>query len=286
MHSSGKDSPSVLARAGSGDSGRVARSATPETPRSEARSVTPVPASSVDHGIPGALTSHHDATCAEPSSDAAWDGKASLPTTPDLTFYEKRGKRMLDITVCGIALFLALPVFLALFIAIKLEDGGPIFYFSSRVGKGGRLFRFIKFRSMILNADAVRDQLHNLNEVDGPVFKIENDPRVTRVGRFLRRSSLDELPQLWNILRGDMSLVGPRPPIASEVVRYEPWQLRRLSVPPGLTCLWQISGRCTIGFDEWMRLDMEYIDHHRTLTSDLRILVRTIPAVLSGEGAY
>jgi len=277
VHSIGKDSPPVLAGSASGDSGRTARSATSDPAPAATRPAPSTPPVE-DHRIPPADES-------APGFDQ-WDGKPSLPTTPDVTFYQKRGKRILDITVCGIALLLTLPIFLMLFVAIKLEDGGPIFYFSQRVGKGGRLFRFIKFRSMILNADAVRDQLHNLNEVDGPVFKIENDPRITRVGRFLRRSSLDELPQLWNILRGDMSLVGPRPPIASEVVRYEPWQLRRLSVPPGLTCLWQISGRCTIGFDEWMRLDMEYIDHHRTLTSDLRILVRTVPAVLSGEGAY
>ncbi len=214
----------------------------------------------------------------------AWEG--AIPATADKTLYQKYGKRALDVTGALFGMLVLSPVFLALMIMIKLEDGGPIFYCSERVGKTGRGFRFIKFRSMIPAADSCRDNLQNLNEVDGPVFKIENDPRITRVGRILRRTSLDELPQFWNVLIGDMTLVGPRPPIASEVEKYEPWQRRRLSVRPGITCLWQISGRCRIGFDEWMRLDMEYIDHHRTFSSDIKILLRTIPAVISGEGAY
>ncbi|MCA9729637.1 MAG: sugar transferase [Candidatus Eisenbacteria bacterium] len=205
--------------------------------------------------------------------------------TPDVTFYQRVGKRGLDLVLTTLALLPLLPVFLVIALAIKLEDGGPIFYRSTRVGRGGRRFYFWKFRSMVRNAEAVRDRLQNLNEVDGPVFKIENDPRITRVGRVLRRTSLDELPQFWNVFIGDMTLVGPRPPIAEEVVKYEPWQLRRLSVRPGITCLWQISGRCRIGFDEWMRLDMEYIDR-RSFGLDVQILLRTIPAVLSGEGAY
>lgn len=215
----------------------------------------------------------------------AWNGHESIPLTPDRGLYQRFTKRTLDFTVASLALLALTPFVLAIAALIKLEDGGPVFYRSVRVGQGGRRFSFWKFRSMIRNADASRDRLQNLNEVDGPVFKIENDPRITRVGRWLRRSSLDELPQLWNIVRGDMSLVGPRPPIAEEVVKYEPWQLRRLSVRPGLTCLWQISGRCTIPFDEWMRLDMEYIDR-RSLLLDVEILLRTIPAVMSGEGAY
>ena len=138
---------------------------------------------------------------------------------------------------------------------------------------------------MIHGAEHHRHRIAHLNEVSGPVFKVAQDPRITRVGQFLRRSSLDELPQLLNVLKGDMSLVGPRPPIPQEVLQYEPWQLRRLSVRPGITCLWQISGRSRLGFDEWMRLDMEYIGR-RSLALDLKILLRTIPAVLSGEGAY
>jgi lipopolysaccharide/colanic/teichoic acid biosynthesis glycosyltransferase len=138
---------------------------------------------------------------------------------------------------------------------------------------------------MVDGADRHRHTLAHLNETDGPVFMIASDPRVTRVGRLLRVTSVDEIPQLWNVLRGDMSLVGPRPPIAEEVMQYEPWQLRRLDVLPGITCLWQISGRSRIGFQEWMRLDLEYIKH-RSFWLDMKILIRTIPAVLSREGAY
>ena len=138
---------------------------------------------------------------------------------------------------------------------------------------------------MVDGADQHRHTLSHLNETDGPVFKMAADPRVTRVGRLLRVTSLDEIPQLWNVLRGEMSLVGPRPPIAEEVVQYEPWQLRRLDVLPGITCLWQISGRSRIGFQEWMRLDLEYIKH-RSFWLDLKIMIRTIPAVLSREGAF
>jgi lipopolysaccharide/colanic/teichoic acid biosynthesis glycosyltransferase len=214
-----------------------------------------------------------------------WDGEASIPLTPDRGVYQRAGKRALDSTLAFGAILILSPLLCAIAVAIKLEDGGPVFYRSVRVGQGGRRFSFWKFRSMIRNAESCRDRLQDLNQVDGPVFKIENDPRITRVGRWLRRSSLDELPQLWNIVRGDMSMVGPRPPIPEEVLKYEPWQLRRLSVRPGLTCLWQISGRCTIPFDEWMRLDMEYIDR-RSFLLDAQILIRTIPAVLSGEGAY
>ena len=160
-----------------------------------------------------------------------------------------------------------------------------MFYRSKRIGRGGREFTFYKLRSMVKDAHKKRDHLNHLNECDGPVFKIERDPRITPIGRFMRSTSLDEVPQFWNVLRGDMSLVGPRPPIPEEVAQYEPWQLRRLDVRPGLTCLWQISGRSRIGFQEWMRLDLEYI-RHRSLKLDLKILLRTIPAVLSREGAY
>lgn len=209
----------------------------------------------------------------------------AIPISPDVTFYQRRGKRSLDCLLAAIALLALSPLLLLIALAVKLEDGGPVLYCCTRVGKGGCRFRFLKFRSMILGADTCRTELLHRNEADGPVFKIEDDPRITRVGRILRRSSMDELPQLWNVLTGDMSLVGPRPPLPEEVGKYETWQRRRLSVRPGLTCLWQISGRSRIGFDEWMRLDMEYIDH-RSLSLDTSILLRTIPAVLSGEGAY
>jgi lipopolysaccharide/colanic/teichoic acid biosynthesis glycosyltransferase len=200
-------------------------------------------------------------------------------------FYLRFGKRLLDVAGAFIGLLLASPVLLIAALAIKLESRGPVFYCSTRIGKGGRPFPFFKLRSMVDGADQRRHALAHLNETDGPVFKIAADPRVTRVGRLLRVTSVDEIPQLWNVIRGEMSLVGPRPPIAEEVMQYEPWQLRRLDVLPGITCLWQISGRSRIGFQEWMRLDLEYIKH-RSFWLDLKILIRTIPAVLSREGAY
>jgi lipopolysaccharide/colanic/teichoic acid biosynthesis glycosyltransferase len=153
-----------------------------------------------------------------------------------------------------------------------------------RCGLNGRVFTLYKFRTMVADAEHRRGELQHLNEMAGPVFKLRRDPRVTLLGRFLRRFSLDELPQLWNVLRGDMSLVGPRPPIPEEVAQYQRWQRRRLSMKPGLTCLWQISGRNDLDFDRWMQLDLEYIDSWSP-TLDLKILLKTIPAVLSGKGA-
>ncbi len=199
--------------------------------------------------------------------------------------YLRFGKRAFDIVGSLCALLLLSPVILVLAALVKLTSSGPVFYRSTRIGRGGRPFTFIKLRSMVRDAEVKRRHLHHLNEADGPVFKIARDPRITPIGRFLRTTSLDEVPQFWNVLRGDMSLVGPRPPIAEEVAQYEPWQLRRLDVRPGITCLWQISGRSRIGFQEWMRLDLEYIKH-QSLRLDVKILLRTIPAVLSREGAY
>ena len=161
----------------------------------------------------------------------------------------------------------------------------PDRYRSKRLGKNGREFTFYKLRSMHVGADSERDRLMHLNEADGPVFKLRRDPRVTRIGQILRSTSIDELPQFINVLKGDMSLVGPRPPLPEEADKYEAWQRRRLDVKPGITCLWQISGRSQIGFDEWMRLDLEYI-RRQSLSTDLWILMRTVPAVLSREGAY
>jgi exopolysaccharide biosynthesis polyprenyl glycosylphosphotransferase len=199
--------------------------------------------------------------------------------------YLRVGKRAIDLVGAVLALVILAPLILLLALLVKLTSPGPIFYRSTRIGRGGRPFTFIKLRSMVQDAEYKRRQLKHLNEADGPVFKIARDPRITPIGRFLRTTSLDEVPQFWNVLRGDMSLVGPRPPIAEEVAQYEPWQLRRLDVRPGITCLWQISGRSRIGFQEWMRLDLEYI-RHQSFRLDLKILLRTIPAVLSREGAY
>ena len=203
----------------------------------------------------------------------------------EIGLYLRFGKRLFDILGASVGLLLSSPLLLLAAILIKLESRGPVIYKSIRIGRGARPFTFLKLRSMVDGADQHRQKLSHLNETDGPVFKIAADPRVTRVGRLLRVTSMDEVPQLWNVLRGEMSLVGPRPPIAEEVVQYEPWQLRRLDVVPGITCLWQISGRSRIGFQEWMRLDLEYI-RHRSIWLDLKILIRTIPAVLSREGAY
>ncbi len=201
------------------------------------------------------------------------------------TFYKRRGKRTMDLLGALLGLLLFLPFFPLVALAIKLNSRGPVLYKSIRLGKDGKPFTFYKFRSMVDGAHESRNFLLHLNEVEGPVFKIARDPRVTWVGGLLRRTSVDEVPQLLNVLRGDMSLIGPRPPIPEEVEKYEPWQRRRLDVKPGITCLWQISGRSKLGFDEWMRLDIRYIQYMSFLL-DLKILLRTIPAVLSRDGAY
>ncbi len=194
-------------------------------------------------------------------------------------------KRILDIVVASVGLVLLAPLMLLIAIAIKLDSPGPVLFRQVRIGKGGKPFWFIKFRSMVKNAEQIKRDLIPKNEVrGGPVFKMRNDPRVTRVGRFLRRYSLDELPQLIHVLHGEMSLVGPRPPLPSEVASYGEWEMRRLSVPPGLTCLWQISGRSDIGFREWVELDHIYIDT-MSFWTDLKILLFTVPAVITGKGA-
>ena len=178
----------------------------------------------------------------------------------------------------------ALPLLIGAAIAIKLDSPGPLFFRQRRVGVHGRIFHILKFRSMYVDAEARLEALREHNEMTGPVFKMTNDPRVTRVGRFLRRMSLDEFPQFWNVLRGEMSVVGPRPPLPSEVRQYKRWQRRRLSMKPGITCIWQISGRNEIDFDRWMELDLQYIDEW-SLWNDVRICVLTVPAVLGARGA-
>ncbi len=193
-------------------------------------------------------------------------------------------KRFFDIAVSFTILFLLSPVFAALALAIKLDSRGPVFFRQRRVGLQGRTFDIFKFRSMHLDAEQRLESLRAHNEMSGPVFKMKNDPRITRVGRFIRRTSLDEFPQFWNVLRGEMSVVGPRPPLPSEVRQYKRWQRRRLSVKPGITCIWQISGRNNIDFDKWMELDLEYIDQW-SLWNDIQICLKTIPAVLGTRGA-
>jgi exopolysaccharide biosynthesis polyprenyl glycosylphosphotransferase len=193
-------------------------------------------------------------------------------------------KRLIDILGSFFGLLTLSPLLCFVAVLIKLTSEGPVFFVQERMGLRGRRFKLYKFRTMVKDAEKKLEEIKHLNEVDGPVFKIEKDPRLTPIGGFLRKTSIDELPQLWNVLKGEMSLVGPRPPIPSEVEKYERWQRRRLSMRPGLTCLWQISGRSELDFDTWMKLDLKYIDNW-SLTLDFIILLKTIPAVLSGRGA-
>lgn len=193
-------------------------------------------------------------------------------------------KRLIDVAISAMLLVLSLPVMTLAALAIKASSPGSVLFRQRRLGLNGRIFTLYKFRTMIEDADRRRLEFEHLNEMTGPVFKMRSDPRVTTIGRFLRKFSLDEIPQLWNVLKGDMSLVGPRPPIPEEASFYQRWQRRRLSMKPGLTCLWQVSGRNEVDFDRWMELDLQYIDNWSP-SLDLKILLRTIPVVLSGRGA-
>lgn len=203
-----------------------------------------------------------------------------LYTSPKMT-WQLIAKRLIDITASSVLLILLSPLFGVVSFLIKRTSKGPVFFKQQRVGYNGRLFNCLKFRTMVENAEELRDDLLELNEMGGPVFKIRNDPRLTTLGKILRKTSIDEMPQFINVLRGDMSLVGPRPPIPSEVKEYELMDRRRLSMRPGITCLWQINGRNSIPFEKWMELDREYIDQW-SLWFDLKILIKTIPAVFKG----
>lgn len=219
---------------------------------------------------------------------AAYDRPARLPICDglkpiDVGYYKR--KRGLDILGSLILLILLFPVFLVIAAIIKFTSPGPIFYKSDRVGLCGRVFKFIKFRSMYTDADARLDGLLKDNEKDGPIFKMRNDPRITPFGRFMRKYSLDELPQLFNVLKGEMSLVGPRPPIPREVEQYDERSLQRLTVKPGITCYWQVMGRSELTFEQWIDLDLKYIREMGVFT-DLWILLKTPAAVIRGEGAY
>jgi exopolysaccharide biosynthesis polyprenyl glycosylphosphotransferase len=194
-------------------------------------------------------------------------------------------KRATDLVTSTVAIIVFSPVFLLTAIAVKATSRGPVFFRQTRVGLNGRTFTLFKFRSMYQDAEARRAALEDRNEMTGPVFKIKHDPRITAVGKWIRRFSIDEIPQFWNVLRGDMSLVGPRPPIPEEVKKYERWQRRRLSMKPGITCLWQVSGRNGLDFESWMRLDLAYIDTW-SLRLDVQILLRTVPVVLTARGAH
>ncbi|MBC8452754.1 MAG: sugar transferase [Spirochaetes bacterium] len=195
-------------------------------------------------------------------------------------------KRLVDILATIIALLLLSPLFLAVSLLIKFTDGGPVFYVQTRIGKHGKHFPFPKFRSMVLNADKMKDDLLKQADRIGDItFKMKRDPRVTRIGRFIRRFSIDELPQLWCVLKGDMSLVGPRPPVPREVALYTQEDRRRLEVTPGLTGIWQVSGRAEIEFKQQVELDVLYIESHG-FWLDILLMLKTIPAVFTGKGAY
>lgn len=194
-------------------------------------------------------------------------------------------KRLMDIIGASLGLILASPIMLIVAVLIKLEDPrGPIFFSQIRNGTYPRTFKMYKFRSMYIDAEERLQELMHLNEQSGPAFKIKDDPRITKVGKFIRKTSLDELPQLFNVLKGDMSLVGPRPAIPREVEQYTAYQKQRLFVKPGLTCIWQVSGRNNIGFEEWVELDIEYIKK-RNLWLDIKLILLTIPAMLGDENA-
>jgi lipopolysaccharide/colanic/teichoic acid biosynthesis glycosyltransferase len=193
-------------------------------------------------------------------------------------------KRTLDIVAAGFGLVVLSPLLLLVAAAVKLTSPGPVFYTQLRSGQGGKPFRIFKFRSMVVDADHRKESLMALNEQDGPAFKVRNDPRVTKLGSFLRKTSIDELPQLLNVLRGEMTLVGPRAMYCPETEACERWQRRRLDVRQGITCIWQVRGRSAVPFDEWMRMDIQYI-RGRSLLRDIKLLLATIPAVLFRRGA-
>lgn len=206
----------------------------------------------------------------------------TVQTTPSNQFH-MWFKHAFDRTFSFFLLLFLSPVFVVLAILIKLDSKGPVFFLQERVGRMGRKFKIFKFRTMVQNAEEIKKKLQDQNEKSGPVFKIKNDPRITKLGRFLRKTSLDELPQFLNVLMGHMSIVGPRPPIQSEVDKYERWQRRRLSMKPGITCIWQVSGRNNIEFEEWMQMDLEYIDSW-SLKLDLMLFIKTIGIVFKGDG--
>ncbi|WP_239576257.1 exopolysaccharide biosynthesis polyisoprenyl-phosphate hexose-1-phosphate transferase EpsZ [Archangium primigenium] len=236
-------------------------------------------------GIPFALPAYHMRfDRARPVDDhAISDGYLHFVTHAFLP-HQMALKRLFDIVSSAAALTALSPLLLGVALAVKFTSRGPIFFKQERVGLHGKTFGMLKFRSMVVNAEELKAKLEALNEQSGPVFKMKNDPRITRVGRFIRKYSIDELPQLINVLRGEMSVVGPRPPIPKEVAKYSAWQRRRLSVRPGLTCIWQVSGRNQISFEQWMYLDMQYIDHW-SLKNDINLILKTVPVVITGSGA-
>lgn len=236
-------------------------------------------------GMPFALPLHslHFERARLLSNSSARDGYLHYMSTAHKPV-QYAAKRLMDILCSALALIVLSPLLVLTALGIKLTSRGPVFFSQTRVGLHGVPFELLKFRSMVTNAEQIKETLMAVNEQSGPVFKMKNDPRITGIGHFIRKYSIDELPQLINILRGDMTIVGPRPAVPKEVAQYKAWQRRRLSVRPGLTCYWQVSGRNAIGFEEWMRLDLRYVDEF-SLALDFSLILQTFPAVLAGRGA-
>ena len=199
-------------------------------------------------------------------------------------FYEA-AKRVMDIVLSFIGLVLLSPILLLVSLFIKIDSKGPIFFKQKRIGINGTEFEMFKFRSMVVNAEELKARLEEKNEMSGPMFKIADDPRITKVGRFIRKTSIDELPQLWNVIKGDMSLVGPRPSLPKEVAQFEPWMRKRFEVKPGLTCFWQVGGRNNIDFEEWMKLDIKYVKE-RSLLLDAKLIFKTFFVLFGDENAH
>ena len=204
--------------------------------------------------------------------------------TKGFSFYEVI-KRTIDIVCSFVGILVLSPLFIVIAIIIKLTSKGPVFFSQKRVGKHGREFDMYKFRSMVVNAEELKEKLAAQNEMSGPMFKMKDDPRVTKVGKFIRKTSIDELPQLWNILKGDMSLVGPRPSLPKEVAQFEDWMYKRLEVKPGLTCYWQVSGRNNIDFEDWMKLDVKYVKE-RNLWIDIKLIFKTVGVLFGDKNAH
>ena len=205
-------------------------------------------------------------------------------STRGFSFYEVI-KRVIDVVCSFVGVLVLSPLFVVIAIIIKFTSKGPVFFSQKRVGRDGKEFKMYKFRSMVVNAEELKEKLASQNEMSGPMFKMKDDPRVTKVGKFIRKTSIDELPQLLNVLKGDMSLVGPRPSLPKEVAQFEDWMYRRLEVKPGLTCYWQVSGRNNIDFEDWMKLDIKYVDERSTWI-DIKLIFKTMGVLLGDKNAH
>lgn len=205
-------------------------------------------------------------------------------STRGFSFYEVI-KRVIDVVCSFVGVLVLSPLFVVIAIIIKFTSKGPVFFSQKRVGRDGKEFKMYKFRSMVVNAEELKEKLEAQNEMSGPMFKMKDDPRVTKVGKFIRKTSIDELPQLFNVLKGDMSLVGPRPSLPKEVAQFEDWMYRRLEVKPGLTCYWQVSGRNNIDFEDWMKLDIKYVKE-KNLWIDIKLICKTVFVLFGDKNAH